>query len=285
MNATRDKLSMELLKGVKIPPQPAILAKIHEELQRDDPDHERISKIIGYDVALSAAVLKTVNSAYFGLKSEVQSVRHALSLLEIKTTVNIVAGFALRQSFENSNLPQLPRFWDAATNTARLCAFLATRVSRLPADPAYTLGLFRDCGIPLMAQRFDNYLQVLQQANSEDNPVFTDTEERHYETNHAVIGFYVSRAWSLPSTIREVILNHHNLELMIGHQAPSDDVSGLHTATLKLAEWGDNHFRGVEQDLEWERYGDLVLDYLRLSESDAYDLLEEMKDLLLEAAY
>ena len=33
-----------------------------------------------------------------------------------------------------------------------------------PADEAYALGLFHNCGIPLMIKRFPNYMAVVEQA-------------------------------------------------------------------------------------------------------------------------
>lgn len=142
------------------------------------------------------------------MKNEIVSIRRAISLLGVTVTINIVCGFLLKQALGESPTA-LPRFWDTAENVARACAYIARRLNIMDADPPYTLGLFHDAGIPLMAQRFSGYLDILRAANDEPGSLFTDLEDQHYHSNHAVVGFVISRDWGLPKDLREAILLHH----------------------------------------------------------------------------
>ena len=65
-------------------------------------------------------------------------------------------GLELEKSLSDE-LVALPRFWDSAKNTASLCAFLVNKLKLYDASQAYTLGLFHDVGIPLMAPNSPNY--------------------------------------------------------------------------------------------------------------------------------
>jgi len=71
----------KLIHGVQIPPQPEILVEIDKELQQADPGVPRVACLIRSDVSLSAGVLKVVNSARFGLRTRVESVHQAVTLL------------------------------------------------------------------------------------------------------------------------------------------------------------------------------------------------------------
>ena len=62
--------------------------------------------------------------------------------------------------------------------------------NEVPIDMLYSIGLFHDCGIPLLALKYPDYKNILMEANrSGYNSVAL--EEKHYLTNHAVLGCFV----------------------------------------------------------------------------------------------
>ena len=73
-----DKDADKIVREIGIPPCPAILTKLLKEMREDEPDYNKASKLIGADVSLAAAMLKTVNSAFFGLATKATSVNQAL---------------------------------------------------------------------------------------------------------------------------------------------------------------------------------------------------------------
>lgn len=266
----------------RLPPQPELLHLLQNEIQKDTPDINEISTIISADVAISAAVLKTINSPFFGMKCEVLSIQHALNLMGVDATIDVVMALALEESMAEG-VVELPRFWDSAKNTANLCAFLAKKLKLHEPSQAYTLGLFHDAGIPLMASRFSDYLETLQQANEKDNGLTTDMEEQKYNCNHADMGYILSREWGLPDAIRQVIRQHHDCSAMLKTNGEKTDPNAKLMVVLKLAEWGSEVFRSGKPTHEWEHIGQLVLDFLYMSEDDSLDLLEEMKEALIDA--
>ena len=54
------------------------------EVQKPEPEFGKMAEIIGHDPALSYRVLRLVNSAAFGLRTEVTSIKHALLILGMK---------------------------------------------------------------------------------------------------------------------------------------------------------------------------------------------------------
>lgn len=265
-----------------IPPQPELLLALQNEVKKRDVNIFKVGEIISGDVAISATVLKTINSAFFSMKTEVTSIQHAVSLMGIEPTVNIVTGFALEQSTKKQTA-SFPRFWDSAKNTANLCAFLATKLALHEPSQPYTLGLFHDIGIPLMASRFPDYLDTLKISNDCNSGLATDFEDEAYSTNHTVMGYYLCREWGLHKSTRDVILQHHDCIPMMENLDSADETAPKLMAILKLAEWGNEVFRTGAANADWQRYSDVILDYLGLSEDDSLDLLEAMKDALLSS--
>jgi HD-like signal output (HDOD) protein len=263
---------------IVIPPQPELLRQLNQEMAKDDPDFNRVSWLIGHDVAMSASLLKTVNSAFFALRHQVASVSHAISLLGLEATKNLVAGFLLKKEFDSRGL-SFPRFWDSASTIADLSAFIARRLQLMDADYPYILGLFHDVGIPLMAHGFPAYMEVLKQANEAQGGLFTDTEDGQYPVNHAVIGCVVCDEWGISDQLRDVILSHHDVAGLYHFDESPRQLESRLLSILKLAECCNSLLRTGKPDTDWPRFGAQVCAFLQIEEAQVAELVEEFKGL------
>jgi HD-like signal output (HDOD) protein len=92
---TEDQLAT-LLKGISIPPQPQVLVDL--QLEQLDPHCSiaSLAQIISQDVGLAGAVLKTVNSPFFGLTNQISSVQQAVNLLGINSVISLVNAHSIR---------------------------------------------------------------------------------------------------------------------------------------------------------------------------------------------
>lgn len=269
-----------MVGGIDIPVRPVVLQKIMELQGKGDYDLAEIAKAISSDVSLSAGVLKTVNSPLFGLKNKISSIQQATSLLGINNVMNLVISISLRLEVKGNFNKAVERFWDTANDVALISAGLAKNLSTAAPDEAYTLGLFHDCGIPLLMLKDDGYINVLKQANSTFEKNFTEVEDEAMSTNHTIVGFYVAKSWRIPERIRMGILNHHEPDML------SSNDHGLNNliATLKMAEAISHAARRVSDHPEWERIQEYVLGFLDLDLSEFSELKEEMIERLNEAA-
>jgi len=176
-----------LVKGIAIPPRPSLLAALQEEISVEDPDTRKIAQIVGKDVALTAAVLRTVNSPLYGLSRPVANLGQALTVLGLCQVGTLVLGLVLRKSLGDQGL-NLTRFWDVSAKRSYALVRLARGLGRLEVDMAQTFGLFCDVGIPLLMQRFPGYLETLKQANCAADRSFCEVEHAVHDTDHALIG-------------------------------------------------------------------------------------------------
>ncbi|HJW02805.1 MAG TPA: HDOD domain-containing protein [Azospira sp.] len=270
------------LRDIGIPPCPEILTQIHAEMAKDEPDLKYLDRIICSDVALAAGLIAIANSPFFGFLKRVRSVREALLMLGLRTTSQAIAGLILRKLFPDS--PSLNRFWHSSASIARLSAWLAQsslREIRVQSDDAYTFGLFRDCGIPILLRRLPQYPDVLKQANGEQEKRFTAVEDAHCPTNHAAVGCLLAQGWWLPDEICLAIRHHHDA-------FPADPVAakpipapsrGL-IATVQLAEHLFQHHTGLSQSQEWHKQGAACLQLLGLEEQAMAALYEQSAEIL-----
>ena len=134
--------------------------------------------------------MKIVNSPFFGLANRITSIQQAVNLLGVRRVINIVNAQSIRGELTDENIVNLNRFWDSAQDVAMTCMTLAKRIGCLEPDEAYALGLFHNCGIPLMLKRFPGYMAVLEEAyaSTGEGQRIVDIENRVLSTNHAVVG-------------------------------------------------------------------------------------------------
>jgi HD-like signal output (HDOD) protein len=255
------------IRDIGIPPRPAILTRIESEIHKDEPDFKLLADIIGSDVSLAASVIKVSNSAYFGFGKQVRSVLDALLVLGLKLTVNTIAGISLQKAFPN--VPDLEKFWDASARTARVSGWLARRLKgriRFRPEDAYTFGLFRDCGIPVLMIPFPEYRQILKQAESEKDRLYTAVEDELLSINHAIVGADMAEDWRLPADICAGIRYHHDVSALDGSLAtPLPESTAQYIAIAQLAQYLIQQHTDLYQNQEWLKLGVASLRLLEVS--------------------
>ncbi|MEI7456887.1 MAG: HDOD domain-containing protein [Nitrosomonadales bacterium] len=275
-----DNLIERSILDIGIPPCPLILDRFMNEARQDEPDFNRLASIIGSDVGLSAGLIKTANSPYFGLRQRVRSVNEALTVLGLKPASRAVAGIILRKAFPN--VPNMERFWDASARVAHLSGWLAQylNIRGLRSEDTYTFGLFRDCGIPVLLGRFPQYEKILIEANSSTEQSFTEIENSGLSTNHAMIGCILAQSWWLPEEICLAIRNHHDLVALESLSSQLPLLSRRLIATAQLAEHIVQNQLGLSMTNEWDKLGDVCQRILELNDASLNTLYSEAESIV-----
>lgn len=271
-----------ILQGIKIPPQPQILVDLQMEQVMPDPDMRQIARLISQDVGLSGTMLKFVNSRFFGLTNKITSIEQAVSLLGLNSIINILNGLSIKGEMTDEAIVNMTRFWDTANDIAMVSATVAKQIGYHSPDAAYSLGLFHNAGIPLMLSRFPNYNEITQQAYATPYERIIDTENRVFNTNHAVVGYYTAKSWNLPRAICEVIAEHHNATSIFANKESKNNDKKTLLAILKIAEHICGNYRVLGQqtvDHEWEEAESDILEHVGLTTIDIDDMKENFGEL------
>lgn len=265
-----------ILGSIRIPPRPAILTDLMAEREKSDPDPKKIAQIIARDIELSAALLKTINSPFFGLRREIESIDQAVIALGSNNAFSILTGQVLR-NINQGKSPHLNRFWENAGNTALIAAFIARRIPGISCYVAYNAGLFHDCGIPLMMARFPDYMETLKLATACRETTFTEIEDGRHSTNHAAIGYLLAMNWQLSKTIALTILHHHDQDIFSSHDVVPAKVSGL-IAVIRIAE-SISDTTQMREDAAWQSDAPMLLNHVGLSDQDLCDISDEVAQI------
>ena len=137
----------QALQGISVPPQPQIMVDLQMEQYMPDPDLEVIARLIAQDPGLSGALLKIVNSSYFGLSNKIASIQRAVNLLGSRSIINLINALSIKGEMSDDTIVTLNRFWDTAQDVAMTCLTLAKRTGAQAVDEAYALGLFHHAAV------------------------------------------------------------------------------------------------------------------------------------------
>lgn len=264
-----------VIGSIAIPPRPALLTELQMEMAGADPDFDRIARLVASDVALTAAVLRTVNSPFYALARKATTMAEAISLLGLRQIGALVTGFVLRQSIGGAGA-NLTRFWDVTTKRSFALARLARGLRGVDVDVAQTFGLFCDAGIALLMQRFPDYATTLGEANRSASAAFTDVEQQAHRTDHALVGTLMARAWGLPKPVCDAIRTHHDYAVFQDPHA-AEDVTRLIAMGL-VAELAIQRFAGLNESREWDKGGDAAAGALLLGDADIDEWIERLVD-------
>jgi HD-like signal output (HDOD) protein len=278
--STEDQRHFDALlsKGVNLPPQPKVLIEIDHLASQPRVNNKAIASLVSSDPALSAALFKIVNSPATGLRRRVDTIDSAITVLGLKQVINLIKCSAIRKAI-GDGAAVYEKFWERSADIARLAAIIAQKrvsVCNIFPDQAYMAGLFYECGVPLLMQRFPEYAKSFQLADSGGWPDL-GAEDSLFNTDHSIAGYLVSRTWHLPDFISAAIRYHHDIDnANLEHRAM--------VAMLQMAAHLYNLRYSQPDEPEWNDDRLLVLQELGLSEEGEQEFAEEVLDALLSAA-
>jgi HD-like signal output (HDOD) protein len=264
-----------LIRSIRIPPRPSLLADLQRELASAEPSPAAIGRIIASDVGMSGALLKLANSPFFGGARRAKSIDQAIIFLGINQVAALMTGLLARQAI-GADSAALAAFWDLSSRRAQALVYLSRRLRIGAPDVAHTFGLFCDTGVALLLARCPEYAATFAAAAAEPLRSFTAVEDERHSTNHAAIGCLLARNWGLSSDVAWAILHHHD-HAVIDDAATDDAVRSLVALSL-LAERALQAWQGRPEAPEWARGGARACAYLGLAEDEVTDLLDQLLD-------
>lgn len=271
-----------LLKGIIVPPRPEVLVAVLAEQQKPEPDLVRLAEIIESDVALAASTLKVINSPFYGLQRKIGSVHHGVRLLGLQNVVHLVTGLMLHSAFQSSsNKRFMDAFWTLSNRLALVAARVAMLHPRVGREEAHAVGLFCDCGVPMMLRRFpEDYPRAYRLGMLAEQETLRDHEQDQFMTDHTLVGYIVARSWKLPDVFCHTILRHHDTEDLFSDPDPELDEVVPMLAIIKVATYLLRCIARMPVQPDWETVREPLLDYLGITNEDLVQLEAEVGQVL-----
>ena len=203
----------EILKGLeKLPTLPGIAMKILELVRDKDTNLKEIADVLSTDPPLSAQVLKLINSPFYGVRTQVTSVSHAVSLLGLNTVKNLALSFSLLRDYPKGNKEgfDYTSFWKESLMGAVSCKLIAQKVIPSFSEDAFFLGLIHNIGILALIQCMPQQYSLVLKEKNRTLCSYHEAENQILGFNHMEVGEYLIRTWGLPEAFFIPVLYHHN---------------------------------------------------------------------------
>jgi HD-like signal output (HDOD) protein len=263
-----------LAGGVRIPAQPRVLTELRQLMQRQERDVRRLARVINQDPGLAAMLFRLVGGGAYRQHPKFASVEQILQVIGVEQTFNLVQAIALAGAGDiRSNRAVYEAFWARSQAVGQLAMLIADErvaVCNIFPDQAYLAGIFHDCGVPLLMQRFPSYCADMKLGIA-GRWIDLAAEDRKYNADHCVVGYLVARHWRLPGFICNAIRYHHLI------REPGLEEARTMAAILQLAIEFYHRLQQGENS-EWAVIQADVLGELGLAE----DGLPEFVDIVLE---
>jgi len=201
----------DLLGDYEVPTMPATAIKLLGLLRDPDVPMAEVASGVEMDPGLTVRVLQLINSAAFGLLSEVSNLQHAVSLLGRSRLESLVLAFAAADRIPATmDCMKARQFWGAAARRATLARVLAQHMHAATQAEAFTAGLLQDIAVPLLASKNpDRYADLLERWHAEPDAQLDDLEREYFGHDHATVGALMAEDWGLPEYLVTAIGGHH----------------------------------------------------------------------------
>lgn len=191
-----------------LPPFSPILNKLLATLADEDVSFARLAELIEKDTVLAGNVLRLVNSALYGRRGTISSVRHAVSLMGVVKLRNSAMTLSVSHIW---NKAKTPKSWSAAqfnlhaVASAILADLLAQKTRVQYPEGAFVAGLLHDIGLLLIAISLPDEYEEIRRLHDEESQPLPDAERQVLGFDHAELSAAALAEWNLPEPIQKAV--------------------------------------------------------------------------------
>ncbi|MCB1875930.1 MAG: HDOD domain-containing protein [Chromatiales bacterium] len=245
--------------GAQVYSLPQVLQQVNELLDDPNASHGHIGQVLSHDSAMTARVLKLVNSSFYGLPGRVDSISRAITLLGARELRDLLTTTWVLKAFHKipRELIDMAAFWRHSVYVAALAKPIARHAGVLHTERMFVAGMLHDIGKPLIYAQLPDLARSVLLISEGDSGTEIAAEQEILGFTHAEAGAGLLRAWGLPQSLIESTLHHHQpgqakdyaLEAAVIHAAnavangeehfhkPAQYIPHIEPATRTLIQW------------------------------------------------
>jgi putative nucleotidyltransferase with HDIG domain len=201
---SNDRLAALVGQVSTLPSAPKAFQEVLACLQDPTASMRDVARIIGRDVAMTANIMKMVNSAFFGVRQPITTTDRAVAYLGLDTLGALVLGHGVFKSGLPTGIAgfSLEGLWAHSLHTAMAARTIALheKFSSADAEKAFLAGVLHDVGKVVFATRTIQTSDIV--ASAED-------DASRMQAHHAEVGAYLLGLWGFPNSIVEAVAYHH----------------------------------------------------------------------------
>lgn len=191
---------------------PEVTTRIIQVVEDPRTTARDIQEVVQTDPALAAKLLRIVNSAFYGLPSQISTLDRAILMLGLTAVKNLAMAMSLSRLLRGG--PINDKFdardlWTHSVAVAVCARMLVTASKCLPPNEAFVAGLVHDMGLIVARQIAPDKLAAVVNACVEKPQSFRAVERNLIGADHQTLGGALAARWKFPPGLRYAIAYHH----------------------------------------------------------------------------
>lgn len=208
----------KILKSLDhIPAFPITILKVNEMLRDDDYSVAEMVGLIRYDQAMAVNIMKMSNSAYFGSRQRIGTLRDAVVYLGKSNLVRIVQTAGVSRLFKQEGrgyVEKANELWEHSVAVALMSQILSLKVMKHADEELYLAALIHDVGKMVMGEFVYESFEKIARLVATGGYSFLEAEEAVVGINHAELSGKIAERWNFPEEITAALAYHHRPDLM-----------------------------------------------------------------------
>lgn len=190
---------------------PILYYQLREKLDNPDTTFDELAAVIKTDPAMSARLLKIVNSAFYGLGEKVDTLTHALSIVGTEQLTDLALAAIVTSKFQGipRDLINMETFWMHSIGCGIAARRIARQVPGVESEKMYLGGMLHDIGSLIFFKESPEVAKKILLRCKENGEHLFKVEKEVLGYDHAEVGALLLTEWKLSEQLVEMVRYHH----------------------------------------------------------------------------
>lgn len=214
MIATNQRLRPQdlLADSPELGSPPLVYRRLVEVINHPRGGAGDVANVIREDTALTARLLKLVNSAFFAFPKKIETVSQAVSVVGTSQVRDLALATSVTDLFKGipSDLIDVEDFWKHSLGVGVAARVLASLRSEANVERFFVAGILHDVGRLVLLMRAPRETADVIAASRARGTLLYETEREVLGFDHARMGGILMDHWKMPDALREAVRLHHD---------------------------------------------------------------------------
>lgn len=190
---------------------PDVYLRLRSVINTPGSSMSDIAQVIAHDPAITARLLKLVNSPFFGLAVKVDTMTHAINMLGTEQVHDLVLATVVVDSFSGftNDIFNIYDFWFNGVYCAVSARLLAYYCDDLETERPFIAGLLHNIGHLVMYQLMPQRGKATIDLAEKNDMMLYEAERELLGFDYGQVGAALMREWGFPESLQQ-ITEYHN---------------------------------------------------------------------------
>jgi putative nucleotidyltransferase with HDIG domain len=200
-----------LRKELQLPALPQVFLELQQAINAPNTSSDDLAAIISQDPSLTAFLLRMVNSVFYSLPVQIDTITRAVTVVGVNQLNTLAVGTSVLSLFDDipAEMVNMRQFWKHSIAVGIIARRLCTILGKGDPERSFVAGLLHDIGqLVLFKTVPERCRDVIAHARATETQLF-EAEKERLGFDHATLGGMLLRKWNFPYVLVSAVLEHH----------------------------------------------------------------------------